>query len=54
MVNVPKREDGMLDALLEYQQRIKSALQQLDLWEIAEPQSSAVINDIRETLKRHE
>lgn len=53
MVNVAKREDGMLDTLLEYQGRINSALRQLDLWELAQPELANVINDIRETLKAH-
>lgn len=48
-----KATDNLLDKILEYQGIIRSALQQLDLWEIAEPQSATIINDIRETLKAH-
>lgn len=51
MVNVGKREDGLLDHVLEYQHRLKSGQQQIELWRTAHPELAPILDDIADALK---
>ena len=52
MVNVPKREDGLLDALLEYQAQIRHARRLIAKFTIADPTLWPILSEIDRVLDK--
>lgn len=52
MVDVGKREDQLLDALLAKREHDASVLRTIELWRIAEPGMSLVLDDIAEKIRQ--